>query len=96
MLRSKNPKQKLACTEIRVNDVSYKDNNIANGFSEYFKGIFAEQLESNTMFSETLKSKLEHRKSRIFLKLNVYSKTNSLQPSCFAQSNNLKNAKVQD
>ena len=62
MLRNKKQKQKLACTEIRVNDISYSDNNIANGFSEHFKNIFAEPKESDISFDESLKLKLEQLK----------------------------------
>ena len=58
MLRNKKPKQKLACTEIRVNDISYSDNNIANRFGEYFKNVFSEPMESDRSFDKILKTKL--------------------------------------
>ena len=58
MLRVRKPKQNHACTEIRVDNKTYKDDNIAEGFGEYFSQVFKDKPESNSYFNEIINKKL--------------------------------------
>ena len=64
ILRGRKPKQKLTCTEIIFNEKTYKDENIANGFGEYYAQVFNEPPDKNTSFSEDILKKLEYFKQK--------------------------------
>ena len=61
LLRKKSAKSIFICKTLEFDNKKYVDNEVVNGFKQYFSKIFRNE-ESDNYFSENIKNKLESLK----------------------------------